>query len=276
MFDPARWPVFVSLPLCFLLVFGTAVLARVVLLRHKDPERRAELQTHAEKVLTPVSASLAFLIGFCITITWGGVSAGQSEVEATAAAAREIVWAQQLETPGTSGAISEADSGRLTEGLVAFLTALGTQDNAAFQNADVEVLPSMVALRAFERDVHRVITAKNVNPVQVSALESASIAMAAAHAEIIAISRRALPPMLTALVILNAVLLGMVMGMSMAGVRRPILMVAWCFVTALAICVVLQLDRPFDGSISVSLEPVSDVAYWISHGIYVNPGSAAH
>lgn len=268
MLDPARWPIALALPACFLVVFGAAVIARLLLLRHKDPERRAELQSHADKVLTPISASLALLIGFCITITWNGVSVGQSEVETTAAAAREIIWAEELDTPGTPGAITADDAAALTRGLVNFLNALSTQDSAGFQSANVADLPSMLALRAFEKDVHRVVTSTGINATQADALESAAVSLTAAHAEIIAVSRRALPHLLTVLVLLNAVILGIVMGMSMAGVRRPFLMFAWCLVVALSMCVVMQLDRPFDGSVSVSFEPVSDVASWLSSGAY--------
>ena len=268
MFDMSEWSVLAALPVTFLIILGTAFVARVLLLRHRDPERRVELQSHADKVLTPISASLAFLIGFCITITATSLNTGQTHVEGTAGAAREVIWAQDLDVPGSPGAISVADSEDLSRGLVAFLDALATQDSAGFQSDQVVVMPSTIALRAFEKDVYRVLKTGGVNATQASALESAAVALATAHAEIIAVSRRALPPLLTALMFVTALLLAVVMGMSMAGVRRPVLMVAWCFVTALSVCVVLQLDRPFNGTISVNLEPISDVSTWITSGVY--------
>jgi hypothetical protein len=52
-----------------------------------SPERRAQVEEHAGKLLSVFGATFAFLIGFAITITWSAVSAGQDAVDLQASSA---------------------------------------------------------------------------------------------------------------------------------------------------------------------------------------------
>ena len=66
------------------------------------------------------------------------------------------------------------------------------------------------------------------------------------------------------LLIASAVLLAIVIGMSTVTVHRPVLLVGWSLVAAIALSVVMTLDYPFSGDISVDLTPLSYAADRIS------------
>src|SRR5258705_11272398 len=76
-------------------VFFAAISAgcRLALSRMASPERSAELEDFAGKLLGVFGATFAFLVGFAVTITWSAVSTGQDAVDLQASSAQQLYWA---------------------------------------------------------------------------------------------------------------------------------------------------------------------------------------
>ena len=89
---------------------------------------------------------------------------------------------------------------------------------------------------------------------------SAAAALTAAQSKVTAVAQRTLPALLLVLIFISGGLLAVAMGTAAATVERPTLMYGWAFVGALSLALVLLLDYPFGGGISVNLEPVAQVA----------------
>ena len=254
----------VTIAVFFVIITGTALLARRLHSRIKDTVRREDLSEHAEKTLGPIAASLAFLIGFAITITWGGISAGQAQVEAEATAAKQIVWALEMQAPhGSQEAVDQRSVAVLTQ-LVNLLTVQDEEDRKMIPSGNVERLASTMKLSELETTVHAIILDPKTNPAKSSALQTAASEIASAKGELLAISRRELPVLLKLLILVNGLLLAAVMGMALATTKRPVLLIAWSFVVSLSISIVFMLDHPLTGPLGVSTQPLMDVVEWIN------------
>ena len=254
----------VTIGVFFIIITGTALLARLLNNRIKIENRRGELSQHAEKTLGPIAASLAFLIGFCITIAWGGISAGQVQVEAEATAAKQLVWALDMRTEEQARAGTDPRSVTVLASLLELLRVQDAEDRQALASTSILEVPSTVKMADLQRSLHGIILDPKTNPAQSSALQQASSEIASARGELHAISRRALPPLLKFLVLMNGLLLAAVMGMALSTTRRPVLLVAWSFVVCLSISIVFLLDHPLTGPLGVSTQPLVDVVTWIN------------
>lgn len=224
----------------------------------------ADQVDHASSLSVPIAGSLALLIGFAITITWGGISAGQSAIESEAVAARQIGWAVQLESGEVANGLSEELTTTALTDLVAFLKTAAAPD-AYDQLSTIESRNAMdEALRTFQLSVRQLSYDRAIPATQAASIQAASDSLAAAAADSLAIARRHLPDLLVALILLNAVLLSILQGIALVTRRHPWGALAWAGIVALSITVVLQMDAPFSGAISVDRDSLSNVASWVT------------
>ena len=89
---------------------------------------------------------------------------------------------------------------------------------------------------------------------------SAAASLTAAQSKVTAVAQRSLPTILIALNPLSGSLLAATVGMSALTVKRPYLMYAWAFFAAVSLAVVLMIDFPFSGGVTVDLGPLSVAA----------------
>jgi len=77
-------------------VFFAAISAgcRLALIRLASPERSAQLEEHAGKLLGVFGATFAFLVGFAITITWSAVALARTQFDLQASSAQQLSWAR--------------------------------------------------------------------------------------------------------------------------------------------------------------------------------------
>jgi len=85
---------------------------------------------------------------------------------------------------------------------------------------------------------------------------SAAASLTAAQSKVTAVAQRSLPIILIALIVLSGALLAATVGMSALTVKPPYLMYAWAFLAAVSVAVVLMMDFPFSGGITVNLGPL--------------------
>lgn len=241
----------------FVLLSAVSFGARWWVRQRNDPDRQDELGDHANKFTGVVGATFAFLIGFAITISWSGVTAGQSVVEAEAAASQQLAW--------SAGNLKDQQAGqRISDALVKYLRVSASEDPAQLSMGDFGSLPSADALSDLQDTVHSVAYVGGSSVPEASGLVTAASAIAGEQAQLSAIASRALPSVVIVLLIASAVLLAIVIGMSTVTVHRPVLLVGWSLVAAIALSVVMTLDYPFSGDISVDLTPLSYAADRIS------------
>ena len=250
----AQW-----LIICVLLITVGAI-ARIVAKRRLHPSYLDEEAKHFDSMSVPVAGSLALLIGFAITITWGGVSAAQAAVEAEAVAARQVAWAIIL-GPGEVADGLPADMAVQTlKDLTKFLNVSSAPDAHSIAAVVTEEDETDLALREFQRSARKLSYTSTVPPAQAASIQAAADALAAAEADSSAIAGRQLPNLFIVLILVTAVLLAALQGVSLVNKPRPWAALAWAGVVALSITVVLQMDSPFTGDISVSRQSLSNVA----------------
>lgn len=237
----------------FLIFAGMTLAVRVVARRRFPEERLRQFSMQADSVMgLAISALFAILVGFCINLTWGGIVEGQTLVEKeTAAAEQVILYAEALPDSAASKAILSQTK--------QFLVAAGQDDRPYLVSGDVVELPSKVALGALQRTILQTAEAAPATAAA-TPLVGAAKDLVSAHVEAVALSRRALPPLVAILLIVNGLVLAFTMGLGLAWTKRPWLSVLWSIVAALAVAAVLTLDFPYAGSVSVDLSPLMDVA----------------
>ncbi len=249
----ADWPTWLILALCTALfsaiMFGTRWATR----RIKSSQRQKELVTLASSMNGPTGATLAFLVGFAVSITWGTISAAQSSVEKVAAQAQEISWlSDRLDDRGAAEA--------LNRDLRLYLATVATEDKATLAQQYFNEMPSFKYLDALEADLRRIAATDSKTNPQSSKLVSGGAELVTAQAELNAIARRDLPPVFIQLLILTGALSAATVGIVAARTRRPYLIAGWALVTAMGITVVLTLYDPFSGSVTVNFQPLLDAA----------------
>jgi hypothetical protein len=224
----------------------------------------ADQVDHAASLSVPIAGSLALLIGFAITITWGGISAGQSAVEAQAVAARQVGWNLELEREESSDQLAEALTATIVVDLVRLLREASAPE--AYEQLSTPELRNGIdeALRRFQLSVRQLTYDPKISATQAASIQSAADSLAAAAADSLAIARRHLPDLLLVLILLNAALLSVLQGIALVNRRHPWGALAWAGIVALSITVVLQMDAPFSGAISVDRDSLSNVASWLS------------
>jgi hypothetical protein len=89
---------------------------------------------------------------------------------------------------------------------------------------------------------------------------SAAASLTAAQSKVTAVAQRSLPAILIVLIVLSGTLPAVTVGLSALTVKPPYLMYAWAFLAAVSVAVVLMLDFPFSGGITVNLGPLSVAA----------------
>ncbi|TXH40493.1 MAG: DUF4239 domain-containing protein [Actinobacteria bacterium] len=232
-----------------LVTFGTRWIVR----RRCDADRQDDLVELAGAMNGPTGTTLAFLIGFAVTITWGAMSAAQGSIEKVAASAQQMSWlTENLEDRATAKSVNDD--------LNSYLLAIVNQDRGQLASGDIVQLPSFDYLDKLERDIRAVgKSGATANP-ESSQLLTAASALTGAQAELNAVARRQLPTVVLWLLLFTATLSAAVMGIVATKVSRPYLILGWAIVAATGICVVLSLYNPFDGTVSVDFQPLADAA----------------
>ena len=236
-------------------VFFAAISAgcRFALKVLASPERSAQLEDHADKLLGVFGATFAFLVGFAITITWSAVGAGQDAVDLQASSAQQLSWA-------ASEIQDKAGADQVNNNLRTYLHTVVNKDGPALADGNFKALPSAETFDTLQNSVHQVASGSgNADPVA-SGMVSAAASLTAAQSKVTAVAQRSLPTILITLIVLSGALLAATVGMSALTVRPPYLMYAWAFLAAVSVAVVLMIDYPFSGGVTVSLGPLSVAA----------------
>lgn len=236
--------------------FGT----RQIVVRRCAPERQDDLVDLAKAMNGPTGTTLAFLIGFAVTITWGTMSAAQGSVEKVAASAQQISWLTENLEDRDSAKVINSD-------LSEYLTTIATRDRAQLASGDIVQLPSFDYLDKLEKDVHLIGKAGSATNPESGPLLSAAAALTGAQGELNAVARRQLPDVVLWLLLFTATLSAAVMGIVATEVRRPYLILGWAIVAAMGVSVVLSLYNPFDGTVSVDFLPLTDAASRIAGNV---------
>lgn len=218
-----------------------------------SPERRAEIEEHAGKLLSVFGATFAFLIGFAITITWSAVGAGQDAVDSQASSAQQLSWA-------TSEIQDKAGADEVNNNLRNYLKTVVNNDEPAFAAGKFNALPSAEAFDTLQNSVHRVAYGPKNSDPEASGMVSAAASLTAAQSKVTAVAQRSLPIILIVLIVFSGTLLAVTVGLSALTVNPPYLMYAWALLAAVSVAVVLMLDFPFSGGITVNLGPLKVAA----------------
>lgn len=255
----AQWPTLalVALGACFLTLVTFSTRAAVI--RWTSKERQSDLIDLASSMNAPVGTTLAFLIGFAVSITWGTMSAAQVAIEQVASSSQQLSWL-------TLNLNDQARANAINEDVVRYLNTIVEQDRKVLPSGDIVELPSFNALDQLERQIHQAAQGGSaVNP-EVGPMLSAAAALTGSQAQLNAVARRQLPSVVMWLLLFTATLSAAVMGIVATKVRRPYLIVGWAFVAAIGIAVVLSLYSPFAGTVAVDFQPISDASQRIQDG----------
>lgn len=247
------WPWWLLIVVWFAFFAALSLLSRSAVRRIASQERRSDLAEYAGKTLSPIGATFAFLVGFAATMTWSAINAGQEAVDSESTSAQQLVWA-------TKSISDKAGAAEIVGNLDRYLTVAVTEDAAFFARGQTTNLPSAAAFDTLQHSVHNVAYNRGTTAPEAGAMTSAAAALTAAQAKVSAVAQRSLPPLMIGLLITSGALLAVAMGVSAAGVVRPYLMYGWAFVSAIALAVILTLDVPFRGAITVNLAPLSQLA----------------
>jgi hypothetical protein len=216
-------------------------------------ERRAQVEEHAGKLLSVFGATFAFLIGFAITITWSAVGAGQDAVDLQASSAQQLSWA-------TSEIHDKAGADEVNRNLRDYLNTVVNNDGPALAGGKFTALPSAEKFDTLQNSVHKVAYGGGNSDPEASGMVSAAASLTAAQSKVTAVAQRSLPVVLVVLIVLSGTLLAATVGLSALTVKPPFLMYAWALLAAVSVAVVMMLDFPFSGGITVNLGPLSVAA----------------
>lgn len=211
------------------------------------------LTDYASKTLGPIGAVFAFLIGFAATMTWSALNAGQEAVDSQATSAQQLAWA-------TKSISNKAGVARVIGDLDRYLAVAVEKDPDFLARGEITRLPSAPAFDTLQHSVHNVAYAKGTSTAEANAMTLAASALTGAQAKVSAVAQRSLPPLMTGLLIAAGALLAVAMGSAAAEVERPYLMYGWTLVSAIALALVLTLDLPFRGGITVNMGPLAAVS----------------
>ncbi len=243
----------------FVLFLAVSYLTRRLVLRYSSSEVRAELADQANNLLTGVSATFAFFIGFAISISWGAVTAGQTAVEQQAAAIQQMTW--ELRNIGDHTA-----SAALMDKLKLYATTASDQDDAFLARGSTANLPSAAALDEFQDAVTGYVHGPGSGTPGAAGLLSTASKLSASAASVSAVANRALPRPLVALLFIVAMLVTMVLGITTvtSGRASMIFIYIWCLIPALSLTVVLALAFPFALRSGMTLAPLRTVVHSLS------------
>lgn len=253
--DVAGWPTYLVLTVFAVIALVVMFGARYILHRTTDGEHRAQVADLAGSMNGPTGATLAFLVGFAVTITWTTMSSAQTSVERLAAQAQQ--------TALLAGSVLEpADSKRFSSDLRAYLNTIADQDSVVLGGGVQTEMPSFTPLLALQGDVRELErTSKDSDTAaQVRTLQSDIVQLAETQAELNAVARRGLPSVVLQLLMLTGCLSAATVGMLAVNIHRPYLIAGWALVIAMGLTVVFALYDPFSGSVSITFDPLSDAA----------------
>ncbi|MFI0432851.1 MAG: hypothetical protein ACH36H_06885 [Candidatus Nanopelagicales bacterium] len=246
-------PSWLLIIICFAIFAAICTISRWLVRRRTSDERREEVADYASSLVSGLAATFAFLVGFAITMTWGAVNAGQDAVDSLAASSQQLSWS-------SSNIADQAGAAEIKSRLTAYLNAFVTDDAEALAQGNVSPLPTAVPFDKLQDAVHSVAYRGGDSIPEASGMVNAAAALTAAQSKVTAVAQRSLPPLLIVLILLAGALLAVGMGTAAATVERPTLMYGWAFLSGLSLTMVLMLDYPFGGAISVNLAPVAQVA----------------
>lgn len=238
---------------------AVAVGVRRFVVRRCGEGVRSELVEQANNLLTGVAATFAFFIGFAISISWGAVSASQSAVEQQAAAVQTMAWElRNITDPSASTALL----GKLTE----YARAASVDDAGLLARGQVADLPSAGALNEFEDALNAY--AYGPGAARSDSLVRAASGLISSSAAVSAVANRALPRALGMLLLIVAVLVTVVMGITTvtSGRSTMVFVYVWCLIPALSLTVVLALAFPFALRSGMTLAPLRTVANSLGGG----------
>jgi fructose-specific phosphotransferase system IIC component len=232
---------------------AVAIAARRVVLWRCGPDARAELAKQADNVLTGVSATFAFFVGFAITICWGAVTAGQNAVEQQSAAIQTMAW--ELRNIGDA-----ATSTALLDKLSGYAQTASDADAKFLAGGDTAVLPSAAALNDVEDAVNAY--ASGSGSARAATLLPAASAIVSSSASVAAVANRGLPRPLAMLLLIVAILVTAIMGITTvtSGRSSMVFVYIWCLIPALSLTVVWALAYPFALRSGMTLAPLRAVA----------------
>ena len=231
--------------------------ARKLLARFSDAERREEVSELAGSLNGPVGATLAFLVGFAVSITWTTMSSAQSSVEKLGAQAQQtaLLIGSTLDRP---------DDQRISDDLVAYLNTIAKRGQrrplAGGGARDAVLRGTSRSCRATcttsSRHAPAGTDAASLRTLQSQVLAARAVSRPSSTRWRVAACLRwcsscssspdACPPPRV--------------GMLAVKIRRPYLIVGWAVVIAMGLTVVMALYNPFDGSVAVTFDPLTDAA----------------
>jgi len=242
-------PPWLSIAIGFVFFAAVSATCRYGLGGVHPPERRTQIEEHAGKLLSVFGATFAFLIGFAITITWSAVSAGQDAVDLQASSAQQLSWA-------ASEIHDKAGADEVNRNLRDYLDTVVNKDGSALATGDFTAMPSAESFDTLQNSVHKVAYGGANTDPEASGMVSAAASLTAAQSKVTAVAQRSLPVIVIMLVIMSGTLLAVTVGLSALTAKPPYLMYAWAFLAAVSVAVVLMLDFPFSGGITVNLGPL--------------------
>jgi hypothetical protein len=239
----------------FVVFAAVSALTRRVVRRRFGEEVREELADQANNLLTGVSATFAFFIGFAISICWGAVTAGQSAVEQHASAIHQMAF--ELRNIPDAPA-----SAALMDKLKAYARTAADQDDDFLARGDTTALPSAAKLEDFEDAVNAYAYGPGSAVKGTPNLLTTASSMVSSSASVSAVANRALPRPLAALLFIVAVLVTVIMGLTTvtSGRANMIFVYVWCVIPALSLTVVLALAFPFALRSGMTVAPLRAVA----------------
>lgn len=246
-------PAWLLVAVLFLVFLGVAAGSRWLVRHVSSKERGEELAKLANTLISGVAAAFAFFIGVAITVTWGGVSAGQTAVESLAASSQQLAWA-------TNNLSDRTEATALLTDLQVYLDTVVAQDPPYLAVGDTTSLPSAVPLDTLQDAVHAYAYAENTPSSESTALVSSAQALGSAQSTVSAIAQRSMPTLLAVLLVLVSILLATILGVATMAITRPSLVAVWCLVIAMSVTLVLVLDRPYGGGIAVNMSSITQVA----------------
>ena len=238
-----------------LLVFFCAVgvgTRRIVLSRCGE-DAREELVEQARNLLTGVSATFAFFVGFAISICWGAVTAGQSAIEQQSAAIQSMAW-ELRNIP------DRPSSTALLDALTRYAQTAADEDGKYLATGQTATLPSHAALDQFENALN--VYASGAGSDRARTLLPAASELISSSAAVAAVANRGLPRPLATLLAIVAILVTVVMGITTvtSGRSSMVFVYVWCLIPALSLTVVWALAYPFALRSGITIAPLRAVA----------------
>lgn len=234
---------------------AVSMAARRLVLWRFDTEAREELSDQASNLLTGISATFAFFIGFAISISWGAVSAGQNAVEQQAAAIHQMAW-ELRNIP------DQATSAALTDTLTQYASTAAVEDAGLLASGQTTDLPSAAVLDEFEDALSAYVYGPGSGSKASPNLLTTASNLVSSAASVSAVANRALPGPLAALLFVVAVLVTVILGITTvtSGRSSMIFIYIWCLIPALSLTVVLALAFPFALRSGMTIAPLRAVA----------------